>query len=497
MLRRQLLYPLTQPLIPLRTPSIILSWLGGLVTFVPWFKRAWCSFLFVFILSGCGSYLASQIPFLKPISEDDEVRISREFRREARQHLKLVNHPEVERYVNQVGQRILSVLGPQPFDYRFFVVENSQLNAFAVPGGSIYVHTGLMEQVSSTDELASVLGHEIVHVKSRHMARMSGPDPTSLLALLGVLLAGSSSQGQAAGVLGQALAATRQLSYTRQLEQEADALGLRYMAEAGYDPRAALGFLKIIDQERVLNPVDLPPYLMTHPLSQERIARIEGLIRSFSQERPRLEHPDPIKKVQTILRLDRHDSDAVIAEYKKLLSQYPGRAEPRHLLGVAYHYLGKWSLARENYERARTLNPKSPGIDRDLGRLYTQNGKFSLAHEAFERSLSTEPKEPLSYLFLGELFEKESNFREAVSAYLRARNLSPLWAEPPYRLGVVYGKMNRLGDAHHYLGRSHFLLDEDEKAIAALERSLEILGAASPQGQIVKEELEVIKARRR
>lgn len=131
-----------------------------------------------------------------------------------------------------------------------------------------------------------------------------------------------------------------------------------------------------------------------------------------------------------------------------------------------------------------------------MGRLYTQIGEFRLAHDAFERSLSAEPKEPLNYLFLGELFEKESNFREAVSAYLRAHNLSPLWAEPPHRLGVVYGKMNRLADAYYYLGRSHLLLDEDEEAIANLERALKILGAASRRGAIVKEELEIIRARR-
>lgn len=433
---------------------------------------------------------------MKPMQEDQEVRISREFRREARKKLKLITNPEVERYVEQVGKRILAVMGPQPFDYRFFVVEDLRLNAFAVPGGSIYLHTGLMDRISNTDELAGVLGHEIVHVKSRHIARMSGPDPTSLLALLGVFLAGSGSQAQAVGVLGQALAATRQLSYSRQLEQEADTLGVRYMAQAGYDPRAALGFLKIVDQERLLNPVDLPPYLMTHPLTQERIAGVEAVIRSLGPKRSALEERDPIKKIQVMLRLERHEADAVIGEHERLLGQSPHKAEAAHLLAIAYHHAGRWLEARANYERARNLDPKSPGIDRDLGRLYTQTGDFARAHEALERSLGAEPKEPLSYLFLGELFERESNLPEAVSAYLRAHNLSPSWPEPPHRLGVVYGKMNRLGDAYYYLGRSHLLLDDDVKAIADWERALKIIGASSPRGQLIKEELDFIKARR-
>ncbi|MBI3001245.1 MAG: M48 family metalloprotease [Deltaproteobacteria bacterium] len=458
-------------------------------------------FLYVFLLilgfTGCASRLPAEIPLLKPMSEDDEVRISREFRREAKKKLKLVHQLEVERYVDRIGRRLLSVMGPPSFDYRFFVVEDSQLNAFAVPGGSIYVHTGLIERVKGTDELAGVLGHELVHVKSRHMARISGPDPLSILALLGVFLSGGGAQAQAAGVLGQALSATRQLSYSRQLEQEADTLGVKYMAEAGYDPRAALGFLKIIDQERILNPVDLPPYLMTHPLTQERVTRVEAVVHSLGIGALRPEESDSIKKIQTLLRLERHEADAVIGEYERLLGQNPQNAEALYMLGLAYEYKSRWPEAQQFLERARTLKPKSPGIDRELGHLYTQIGEFRSAHEALDRALSTDPKEPLNYLWLGELFEKESNFPEAVAAFLRAHNLSPLWPEPPQHLGVVYGKMNRLGDAHYYLARSHGLADEDELAIANLERALKIFGPTTPRGQLIKDELAAIRARRK
>jgi len=450
-----------------------------------------------YLLVGCGSYQTPKIPFVQPIAEDEEVRISREFRREAKKHLKLVQNVEAERYVNQVGQRLLSVMGPSPFDYRFFVVENSQLNAFSVPGGSIYMYTGLMERVGSTDELAGVLGHEIIHVKGHHIARMSGPDPASLLALLGIFLGGS-GQAQAAIALGQALSVTRQLSFNRQLEQEADTLGIKYMAEAGYDPKAALGFLRIIDQERVLNPVDIPPYLMSHPMSQERIANAETVIRSLNLKQQKSDLlPDPIKKIQTLARLERNESDAVIAEYEKQLSRNPESSDALHLLGVAHYYNGRWAKARDYFERTGKLNPKSPGINRDLGRVYAQLEEFRLAHLAFERALTVEPNETLNYLFLGELYEKESNLPEAVGAYLRATNLSPTWAVPAQRLGVVYGKMNRLGDAYYYIGRSHLLSDEDEMAIADFERALKSLGPNSPRGQVVKEELERIRARRR
>lgn len=459
-------------------------------------RRFFCFSFFVSVLVGCSSYFPPKLSNpLSPPAEDDEVRISREFRREAKRQLKHVNNLEVESYVDQIGRRLLSAMGPQPFDYRFFVIEDSQLNAFAVPGGSIYIFTGLLDRVRSTAELSGVMAHEIIHIKDRHMARMSGPDPLSLLGILGVVLSQGGAGAQAAGALGQALATTRQFSYNRKLEMEADTLGVRYMAAAGYDPQAALSFLKILDQERTLNPLDIPPYLMTHPLSQDRVANVELVIRSLKPEQSRGKETDQIKKIQTILRLERHEADAAIAEQKKIVDRSP--AEAMHLLGVAYYYKGMWPEARENLERARALNSQRPGIDRDLGRLYTRIGEFRLAHQAFERALSAEPKESLNHLFLGELFEQEPNLPEAVSAYLRAHNLSPLSPEPSRRLGIVYGKMNRLGDAYLYLARSDLLQDEDEKAIANFERALKVFGSSSLRGQLVKEELAAVRGRRR
>jgi predicted Zn-dependent protease len=389
-------------------------------------------------------------------------------------------------------------MGPQPFEYRFFVVQDSQLNAFSVPGGSIYVYSGLLERAKSTGEIAGVLGHEIIHAKDHHMARLSGgPDPISILGMLGMILARGGAAAQAAGAVSQALAATRQFSYSRQLEMEADTLGARYMAQAGYDPRGALSFMKTLDQQRAISPTDIPPYLMTHPMTQDRIANLELIIRSPNAERPRSEGPDPLKRIQTILRLERHDEAAVISEYDRLAGEDPKNAEARHFLGLAQQSRGKLAEARASYEKARTLDPGRPAIDRDLGRLYGQMGEFQLAHEAFDRLVRVQPREALNYLYLGELLERENNLREASQAYLTASNLSPLSPVVFSRLGLAYGRMNRPGDGYYYLARSFLLQDEDARAVADFERAIKILGPNSPRGQVIKEELDRLKARGR
>ena len=452
-------------------------------------------------LTSCSSFVPANlpsIPGITPPSEDEEARISREFRREAKKNLKFVNDPEVERYVDSVGRRILLAVGPQPFDYRYFVVDEPVLNAFAVPGGSIFIYSGILNRVKSTDELAAVMAHETTHVAKRHMARSSGLDPVSILGILGAVLAARSGAGaQAAAAVGQGIAVTRQIAYTRQLEMEADTLGLKYMTEAGYDPRAMLRFQKVMLQEQALNPIDLPPYLLDHPLTQDRIGNVELVMRSMKSIEPRAASADPIKKIQTLLRLERREADEVIAEQKKALSHSQKNSEPYQLLGVAYFSKGMWPEARRNLEQAVALNPKSPGIDRDLGRLYTQISAYDLARAAFDRALALEPKEALTYLYLGELLEKEGDLRSAAGAYLNANNFSPLWDKPSYRLGLVYAKLDRMGDAYYYLGRSSLLQDEDEKAIADFEKAIRAAGENSPRGQVIKDELKSLRARRR
>lgn len=469
-------------------------------------EKRWCVLCAVMLvvtmlITSCGLFDRSNLPSLPslgPPSEDEETRISREFRREAKKYLKFVNNPEVERYVDRIGRRILAATGPQSFEYRFFVVDDAQLNAFAVPGGSVYLFTGLIERAKSTDELAGVLGHEIVHIKARHMARASGPDAISILSLLSmVLLARTGQGGQAAGVVGQAVAATRQAAYSRQLEMEADTLGTRYMAGAGFDPKGTIAFLKLLDQERVLNPIDVPAYIMTHPITQERVANAELVVRSLGTSQLRPEAPEALKKVQMIIQMERPTRASAVNEYEKLAQKNPDNPEAFYLLGFAQQLQGQLSEAQRNYEKSQKLRPDNPGLQRDLGRLYGQIGEYASARSAFDRALALEPSEPLTFLYLGEMLEKSGDLRSAAGAYLNAQNLAPLWDRPPYRLGTVYGKLDRLGDGYYYLGRAHLLQDEDERAIADFERALKIAGANSPRGQMIKEELETLKSRKR
>ena len=425
------------------------------------------------------------------VSQQEEIRISREFRKEARRRLKFVEDPEVELYVDGMGRRILEAVGNIRYPYRFFVIQDDSMNAFAVPGGSIFLHSGLIQRVETSDELASVIAHEIVHINARHFASLSSSsDATMLVGVLGVFLA--PVLGPAA-LAGPAVAMTRQLEFSRQMEEQADNLGVGYLARAGYDPQAAVDFMNRLYRERILNPVGRPRYLLTHPLTDKRIDNLEASIRVLGLKRPRFRGVDEIQRVKLVIEL-RKDPEAVVERLRKARDKRPQSAMATYSLGIGYAATGRWIRARDLLERAARSEPAIPNVDRDLGRVYIHTQEFAKAHAAFERILKRKPDDPVTHLYRGQLFEKESRFKQAVRSYLRVRQFAPSWPEGARRLGHAYRKLNQPGKAHYYLAHSYLLRDETGKAIDSLARAAEHYEPDSPRRQVIEDEIAAIRA---
>ena len=445
----------------------------------------------VVLLVVCHATVPLRMPPAHALSQDEEIRISRQFRREARRQLKFIEDPEVELYVDRIGRRVLEAVGNIRYPYRFFVIEDSSLNAFAVPGGSIFLHSGLLQRVQSTDELASVIAHEIVHVNARHFHVLaSSTDVSMLVGMLGVFLA--PVLGPAA-LAGPALAMTRQLEFSRQMEEQADNLGVGYLARAGYDPQAAVTFMRRMYHDRLLNPVGRPAYLLTHPLTDKRIANLSASIRAQGLSAPRFRDADDIERVKLLIEL-RDEPDTVVERLRKQHESRPAAAMPAYSLGLAYAATGRWVQARDMLERAARLNLAVPSLHRDLGRVYLHTEEISKAHAALDRMLERQPEDPISHLYRGRLFGKESRFREAARAYLKARQFAPFWPEAARRLGYAYRMLNQPGKAHYYLAQSYLLRDETGKAIDALERSAQQYAPDSPRLQVIQDEIAAIRA---
>lgn len=208
-----------------------------------------------------------------------------------------VNDPEIADYINQLGQKLAGQVETARQPFEFFAVRDTMLNAFALPGGYVGVHTGLILAARSESELAGVLAHEISHVTQSHLARLFGNQSsaqlTSLLSLAVALLAARSNPDVAVGaaMAGQAAVVQNQLNYSRDFEREADRLGLDLMEKAGFDMRAMGSFFERMLQFTRLYENNAPGYLRTHPLTTERITDMENRI----AQKPYKQVPDSIE----------------------------------------------------------------------------------------------------------------------------------------------------------------------------------------------------------
>ncbi len=281
-----------------------------------------------------------------------------------------VDDPEVSGYVNRLGLRLVSQSTEAHQDFEFFVLKDSTLNAFAMPGGFIGVHTGLLLAAQSESELASVLAHEISHVTQHHLARQLGAQGQAQLPMLlsmavAVLAARAKNSDLASGALmaGQAAGIQQQLNYSRDFEREADRLGLRLLESAGFDTRAMASFFERLQKYGRVYDNNAPGYLRTHPLTTERIADMENRIEGS----PYRQVPDSLdfQLVRAKLRAAEGSPAEAITDFSTQLAQHKYSSEAAAHYGLARAELRAADLAAAEGELAalRRLKLQSAMIE--------------------------------------------------------------------------------------------------------------------------------------
>lgn len=212
------------------------------------------------------------------MSVQEERRLGREAQAQVEQAMDISRDPAVVNYIRGVGQRLVSANNLSEFDYTFDVVEDPRINAFAIPGGHVYVNTGLACAADSEAELAGVIGHELGHAAERHaveqMTAQQQAQAAALggAALLSILLGYDPGQVSPAAAIPATLAAQGfLLKYSRDQERAADSLAVRYLHEAGYDPRAVASFFAKLLEREGREPGQLAALLSSHPVTSERI----------------------------------------------------------------------------------------------------------------------------------------------------------------------------------------------------------------------------------
>lgn len=300
------------------------------------------------------------------LTEADAKKLGRAFIRQSRYQLPYISDPELVDYINRLGNRLLQVSEDAGKDYHFYLIDNPVINAFAVPGGYIAMHSGILIKSESESELASVVAHEISHVTQSHISRKLENSRFDSWLALGALLAAAAAGGadaaQAAFGITNASIIDRQLSYSRAYETEADSLGIRLLSRAGFDPKAMPRFFKrLLDESRV-NESHAPEFLRSHPLTINRIAESAERVRAYpasgAQDEDEFllmrakatagyaENPDQVRDIYKA-KIDSGDNslpsrygyglalskngefDAARRVFKDLLKDYPGNVSVR------------------------------------------------------------------------------------------------------------------------------------------------------------------------
>lgn len=215
---------------------------------------------------------------LSGLSEADEIELGRQAAAEVEKELTLIEAEAVTSYIAGLGQKLALRSGRPNLTYQFRVVDAAEINAFALPGGFIYVNRGLIESADTEDELAGVVAHEIAHVVARHgadqaqRARLAGIGLSALDRLLG-----RGTRGQIADMAAQMVTAGTFMRFSRDAEREADLLGARNLIDAGYDPRAMVTFFERLDAVRASRPNAVERFFASHPSPSERAANVREL----------------------------------------------------------------------------------------------------------------------------------------------------------------------------------------------------------------------------
>ncbi len=416
----------------------------------------------------------------------EEARIGRDILQQMLQYGYVVEDPLLQEYINSVGQKLATHAPLDNGRFTFFLVGDRSVNAFALPGGYIGVHAGLMLANAKESELAGVLAHEVAHVTQRHIARQFAADarmslPT-MAAMLGAALVASQAGGDSGAALAGVLAADtqRRINFTRTHESEADRVGTGLMARAGYDPSGMPDFFEKLAQKNRSMGIGIPEFLRTHPVGTRRISetrsRVAQLGKGGIQNRPQfnlaqarlqafsVQEPKAlVASLQDRLQAGSH-GDPVAARYALAISlrrmRQPQRAaeEMRSLLRDDPESLwfmieaaqiavdtGEWETASEHLERAKSLYPGDYAMIMTYGSALVQTRQPDRAMRLLRPSLERDPLRSQahrlfaqaafdaglvtdSYVQMAVFYELRGNLREAVfqaERALQAPDLSP------------------------------------------------------------------------
>jgi predicted Zn-dependent protease len=425
------------------------------------------------------------------LSLEDEYRIGRMVMRGLRDSGALLDDPEVAEYLQSLGLRLSSLAHDGNRDFNFFMVRDNDINAFALPGGFIGIHSGLLLETNRESELAAVLAHEVAHVTQRHIARglenQARANLVSTAATLAAILIGAMAGGGSDATIGaisaaQSMAIQSQINFTREHESEADRVGIGLLSSAGFDPTSMAGFFENMGRRTQLAPDRVPELLRTHPVTSARVAEARGralqmepigplqdsLSYSITKERVRvLSTPAGVDPREFYASLTGNEPDVSVA-------QVYGRALAQMMAGQA-------ALAIPTFVHLRDAHPEVLQFHTALGQAYLAAGQTQAALETLERARELAPRNVPVTVRYGQALLQAGRPKRAHEVLLDLFNNVPPSQEQIRLTAIAANAAGDVADAYSYMAEYHIMGGDLPLAINQLELALSVPGLTDVQ----------------
>ena len=441
-------------------------------------KFVWKSLLIcLFFLLVTGAFIPKAA---LSITAAEEEELSREFMKVILRSCKFVEDPVIVNYVNKVGKKIVSVLPPQPFTYRFYIIKEDVYNAFATPAGHIFIYSGLMAAMDNEEELAGIIGHEIAHVLCRHISQKIDRSKKISIATLAGIAAGIFLGAEGAGEVGSAVmlgsmaaGQSMTLAYSREDERQADQIGLKYLTKAGYSGYGLFTMLSKIRSKQWFGAEQIPTYLTTHPAPEERLAYIGTWLEKNRKKPPSRTDSSEFKRFNTRLVALYGDETVALRKYKSAVTKNPKNPMANYGYGLVLARIGNRKDAAVYLRRALEREAFNPEFLVALGRIYFLDGQYEKALTILESAVSIAPDDPKGLLYLGRTLMEMGKLKSCESTLKTLTKKFPEYKQAYYFLGNAYGKQGKLADAHYTLGIYYTKKGDYKNATVQFKKALE------------------------
>ncbi len=434
------------------------------------------------------------------LTADEERRLGKKVLLDIERHSEIVDDLILQKFVERVGRSLVPYASSSPFDFHFFVIKEQSPNAFAVPGGYVFVTTGLLVLAEEENEVAGVLSHEIAHVTSRHISEMIERSKRINMAsmaaiLLGAILGGGGQASQAIAATASAAAQALTLKYTRENETEADHNGLHTLAKSGYDPRGFVTFMNRMYKYSLASAPKIPTYLNTHPAIDERLVLMENLIQMEAKTAATPIRSGNYKWIQARAFVAEKEPHVAVNYYESIVKSNGEDIVSLVALALAYNKMGRFDKSMEALQRASSLAPQDIEMSRAMGVAYFFSGKLNLAIETLESLSSSERKEMsrnddlVTLYYLGRAYQEKGEFEKALPALLKVQREVPAFTEVYLHLGSVYGRTGEKGLSHLYFGKHFKFRGDGKNALLHFRTALQWLDRGSSEAAEAQREI--------